>query len=205
MIAPRALIAPALLGPPPFEVHVRPQREAVHVCPVGELDLATTARLRAEVEELAAAGFAQVVIDLRELDFMDCSGVGLLIALARAVRREGWRLSLFQGRDVRRLFALTGTLDALPVPPCDAGVAGAMGIPYRTNVAMSPPPVAPMPPGSGTRPRADRSCDRVRLYLGRRPPAHGGPHDVRHPVGQTRMGHGTGHQTARRHDGRAGV
>jgi anti-sigma B factor antagonist len=116
MIAPRALIAPALLGPPPFEVHVRPQREAVHVCPVGELDLATTARLRAEVEELAAAGFAQVVIDLRELDFMDCSGVGLLIALARAARREGWRLSLFQGRDVRRLFALTGTLDALPFP-----------------------------------------------------------------------------------------
>jgi anti-anti-sigma factor len=103
------------VGPPPFVVRIRADREAAHVGPVGELDSAATATLRGEVDKLVGVGFTHVVIDLRELVFMDCAGLGLLLTLAATARHEGWRLSLIQGSEaVHRLFALTATLDVLP-------------------------------------------------------------------------------------------
>lgn len=101
--------------PPSFEVRVRPHREVVHLEPVGELDIATTGQLRDALEELVAAGFSDVVVDLRELEFIDRAGLRLLLAFSAAARREGWRLSLIQGTEaVQRLFAVTDTLDLLP-------------------------------------------------------------------------------------------
>jgi anti-sigma B factor antagonist len=114
-IAMSALDRSSTAGPPTFELDVRPQREVVQLRLVGELDATSTARLRAEVDELVSVGFIHVVIDLRGLLFMDCAGLRALLALGRVARRESWRLSLVQGSDpVRRLFALTATLDVLP-------------------------------------------------------------------------------------------
>jgi anti-anti-sigma factor len=98
-----------------FAVRVEPDRETVCVTPSGELDLATVAELREQVEELLAAGFEQLVIDLRGLSFMDASGLRLFLGLANDARRDGWRLSLIQGtHQVRRMFVLTATLNQLP-------------------------------------------------------------------------------------------
>jgi anti-anti-sigma factor len=110
---------------------VQPDRDAVQVVPVGELDIATVDRLRAAVEELVAVGFERVVIDLRELVFIDCSGLRLLRALYDGARRDDWRLALIQGpAPVRRLFAMTETLALLPFvappPPRRLRRAGSM-------------------------------------------------------------------------------
>lgn len=99
----------------PFDVRVQPDRASVRVAPIGELDLATVDRLHATVEDLVAVGFERVVIDLRELVFIDCAGMRLLCALEEGARDDGWRLALIQGSAaVRRLFALTDTLEVLP-------------------------------------------------------------------------------------------
>ena len=103
------------LPPVPFEVRVCPYREAVHLKVVGELDLGTVDTLRSEHERMLARAFAHVVIDLRELEFIDAAGLRLLLALTAEARRDGWCLSLIQGpHAVRRVFDLTGTLHALP-------------------------------------------------------------------------------------------
>jgi anti-sigma B factor antagonist len=117
---------PATAGPPPFQVHVRPAREAVHLVPTGELDALAAPRLRAEVDELVAVGFAHVVIDLREIAFMDCAGLRLLLQLTAEARSARWRLSLIQSSDaVHRLLVLTGTLDVLPfLPPTPTPASG---------------------------------------------------------------------------------
>ncbi len=82
---------------------------------VGELDLATVAVLQAEHERVLGRGFWHVVLDLRDLEFIDVAGLRLLLSLTAQASRDGWRLSLIQGPDaVRRLFELTGTLHALP-------------------------------------------------------------------------------------------
>jgi anti-sigma B factor antagonist len=116
MIAPSAAAADRVASRPPgFEVCVQPDRDVIYVKPVGELDLATAPQLRDELNELVAAGFKQIVIDLRALLFIDCAGVGLLVALNADAPRRGWSLSLIQGRAcVRRVFEITVTLDILP-------------------------------------------------------------------------------------------
>ena len=99
----------------PFAVRVYPYREAVHLNVVGELDLASVDTLQAEHERMLARGFRHVVLDLRDLEFIDVAGLRLLLSLSAQATRDGWRLSLIQGPDaVRRLFELTGTLHALP-------------------------------------------------------------------------------------------
>ena len=98
-----------------FDVLVQPEREAVLLQAIGELDLAAIPRLREPADELLAAGFQQLVIDLRRLTFIDVSAVRLLLEMAVRARDDGWRLSLIQGgAHVRRMFALTKALGQLP-------------------------------------------------------------------------------------------
>ena len=59
----------------PFRLDVVPKREEVRVCPVGELDLATVPRVDAQLAELWSLGFARLVLDLREVCFLDSSGL----------------------------------------------------------------------------------------------------------------------------------
>lgn len=104
-----------------FVVDVEPAHEVVRVKPVGELDLATVSILENQVRELVAVGFAQLIIDLRGLSFIDVSGLRLLLSLAERSRSDGWRLSLIRGSEsVGRLFALTDTLSRLPFLPLAA-------------------------------------------------------------------------------------
>jgi anti-sigma B factor antagonist len=98
-----------------LEIRVRPGRDAVRVQPTGELDLCGSRRLSAAIDELVEAGFAHVVVDLRGVEFIDCAGVRVLLAQHAAAVRDDRRLSLVHARAcVRRVFALTETLDVLP-------------------------------------------------------------------------------------------
>src|SRR4051812_35653580 len=72
--------APVPLGlPEPFDIKIRPARERVVVAPRGELDIATTERVAEAIDELVLAGFAEVVLDLRAVSFMDSTGLRLVL------------------------------------------------------------------------------------------------------------------------------
>jgi len=60
----------------PFRIDVEPARDSVRVAPVGELDLATVDKLRAEIERLRESGFARIVLDLRGVRFLDSTVCG---------------------------------------------------------------------------------------------------------------------------------
>ena len=60
----------------------------------GELDLASCARLQTRLGEAAAAAGVSVRLDLSRLEFIDSSGLHLLIDAFRAARRDGCRLEL---------------------------------------------------------------------------------------------------------------
>jgi anti-anti-sigma factor len=62
-----------------FDVDVRPDRARVIVAPVGELDVATVGRVSAEIDALIQVGFADLVLDLRKLTFMDAAGLRLVL------------------------------------------------------------------------------------------------------------------------------
>jgi anti-anti-sigma factor len=83
--------------------------DAAWVNVVGDLDIATApelARTLRESQQLAHL----TVLDLRELAFMDCSGVHTIVNASILARQDGRRLVLVRGRpDVYRIFALTGS------------------------------------------------------------------------------------------------
>lgn len=92
----------------PFRIEVEPSRDVVRVVPVGELDIATTDQLRQEIDRLHVAGFNRLVLDLRQLRFMDSTGLRLVLEVDAGSREDGWDFSLVRGPEaVHRLFEVT--------------------------------------------------------------------------------------------------
>ena len=75
----------------------------------GELDLSGTPALDEEIDRLAdARGVRRVVLDLRELEFMDSSGLRLVALAERRLTAAGRALVLVRGAEtVQRVFAIT--------------------------------------------------------------------------------------------------
>jgi anti-anti-sigma factor len=75
----------------------------------GELDLLATAELEPELDRLAAEpGVEVVALDLRELDFLDSSGLRLVVVAERRLGEAGRRLVLVRGpQPVQRVFEIT--------------------------------------------------------------------------------------------------
>jgi anti-anti-sigma factor len=79
----------------------------------GELDLATADRLDDKLERAVAADAAAIVVDLDRVDFIDSSGLQVLIKHACDQERE--RIRLTEGSpQAQRLFEITGARDRLP-------------------------------------------------------------------------------------------
>jgi len=85
------------------------------VRPTGELDLSGAAVLEAELERLAQeADLATVVLDLRGLEFMDSSGLRLVVVADMRARDAGRRFALIRGDEtVHRVFEITRMSDRL--------------------------------------------------------------------------------------------
>jgi anti-anti-sigma factor len=81
----------------------------------GELDLLSTAELEPELERLAdEPGIDVVALDLRELEFLDSSGLRLIVIAERSLRECGRRLVLVRGpQPVQRVFEITRMTERL--------------------------------------------------------------------------------------------
>lgn len=85
----------------------------------GELDLAAASAMRARVE---SAGGEGMVIDLRDVTFMDSSALREVLHARQAVVSAGGRIVLSgMPASVRRLLEMTGTLDLFETAPTRAG------------------------------------------------------------------------------------
>jgi anti-anti-sigma factor len=92
----------------PFRIDVEPSRDSVRVAPVGELDIATVDKLRAEVDRLRESGFDKLVLDLRQVRFLDSTGLRLILELDAAATEASQELMLIRGSAVvQRIFEVT--------------------------------------------------------------------------------------------------
>ena len=109
---------PRPLPPPdeaPFRCVTLRDHDAARILLFGDLDIAATPILAAEIEAMRAAGCRRVVVDLGGLDFIDSTGLRSLLEFDAESRRDGFTLSLVPGSDgVQRIFELTGTRKQLP-------------------------------------------------------------------------------------------
>ena len=86
----------------------------------GEVDLATSPRLQAVLVDLVDRGFHQLTIDLEQVSFLDCAGIGMLVDARRRVQEHGGSLKLVRPAPlVRRVLEVTGMTTVFPMtaPP----------------------------------------------------------------------------------------
>jgi anti-anti-sigma factor len=81
----------------------------------GELDIATIPALMRRLEPHRQPG-QRVVLDLREVVFMDCFSLGHILGAHADSAAEGWTLRIrVEAPPVLRLLELTGAAKLLPV------------------------------------------------------------------------------------------
>jgi anti-sigma B factor antagonist len=97
-----------------LEVSVVPHRSFVLVAASGEIDLATCGLLRDELDRLWDSGWEDIVLDLREISFVDSTGAHMLMRNHRRAQDAGKRFSIIDGTGpVARLLQLIAMDDVL--------------------------------------------------------------------------------------------
>ena len=100
--------ADAPYGPPDaFHVEINRRDRPTLVTVRGDLDLATAPGLERTLAEEARHG-GLVVLDLRELSFIDASGLGVLLRIDAYSRGDGMELRLIPGERASHLLELCG-------------------------------------------------------------------------------------------------
>lgn len=119
-------------NPPLFTVRVTvpaPDRARVHVG--GEIDMDSGPRIEDLMIRQITGGRVRIEVDLGSVEFMDSSGIHMLLRVRRRAQEAGGGLDLLAaGPRVVRLLEVTGLTEILPVPrrvvpalDADAGTA----------------------------------------------------------------------------------
>jgi len=97
-----------------FNVERRDGESAVVIEVSGELDLASSPALEQELEQGAGSDAELLVVDLRRLEFMDSTGLSVLVRAHQRAAEAERRLVVVKGPpQVQRLLDLTGVADRL--------------------------------------------------------------------------------------------
>lgn len=83
---------------------------------VGELDMSTAPQLREELLQLASDGAQTVTVDLSELEFIDSTGLSVLITGLKRLRQGGGDMALRSPTPgTRRVLEITGLTEVFPI------------------------------------------------------------------------------------------
>jgi anti-sigma B factor antagonist len=83
----------------------------------GEVDLASAPKLAAALGDLIDRGHTRLAVDLSAVEFIDSSGLGVLVGSLKRLREEGGDLVLCGASPpVLRIIELTGLERLLPPP-----------------------------------------------------------------------------------------
>ena len=97
-----------------FHVQLQPQADSALFAVSGELDISTAPELEQALEQISLDQCKLVVVDLRDLEFMDSTGLSTLVRAHQRLSERGCELTLVKGPpQVQRLLDLTGVAERL--------------------------------------------------------------------------------------------
>ena len=100
----------------PFSVTVSTDGDRSTVALRGELDMSGVDRAREAIEQAELATSPLLVLDLSELDFIDSTGLEVILRAARRAHDEGRRLIVARpSRYVKRLLEMTAIDQSLDI------------------------------------------------------------------------------------------
>lgn len=108
-----------------FRVEVQERGQGTVIALSGELDLASGAALEEAFERVFASDTNLVVIDLRGLEFMDSTGLSIIVKAHQTVEDRDLRLYVVNGPpQVQRLLSLTGVAERVSLIDAPEEVLG---------------------------------------------------------------------------------
>jgi anti-sigma B factor antagonist len=97
------------LGGVVLHAYVKDEGGAPVVVLEGEIDLSTSPVFKETVYRVIESGKKDVVIDLNGLEFMDSTGLGVLVAALKKTSMEGGSIRLIcNKRNILKVFTITG-------------------------------------------------------------------------------------------------
>ena len=82
----------------------------------GEVDVATVPRLREQLHGLVAQGSSQIIVNLDAVDFLDSTGLGVLVGGLKRVRNHDGSLQLVCTQEkILKIFRITGLTKVFPI------------------------------------------------------------------------------------------
>ncbi len=99
-----------------FAVSGRSHPSGVHILSVrGEIDISTAPKVKLAAREAVFAGSNRVVLDLSNTTFLDSTGLGVIIALARLLRPDGDIAIVNRDPSIAKTFEITGLAEIFTV------------------------------------------------------------------------------------------
>src|ERR671919_3070079 len=82
----------------------------------GEIDVYTAPKLREKLIELVSEGTYDVIVDLEKVDFLDSTGLGVLVGALKRVKAHDGSLSLVCTQDkILKILKITGLTKVFPI------------------------------------------------------------------------------------------
>jgi anti-sigma B factor antagonist len=116
-----------MMQPVPFRIAERELGPRSRVLALdGELDLAVAGRLRAALERAQRDGCEQVMVQLEGCQFIDSTGIAVIVHAHRALAESGGRLATYGAADqVKRVLTVSGlTANGLVFGSLEEALAG---------------------------------------------------------------------------------
>ena len=93
----------------------------MQIAPCGELDIVTAPQLVEAVDDATSEPVAELVLDLRELTFMDSTGLRALAQARVKAEQAGTALTIWRGpRQIERVLEISGLGPLLPLSDAPA-------------------------------------------------------------------------------------
>jgi len=95
----------------------------------GEVDVYTSPQLKQEIIKLAESGVKRLIIDLSKVEYMDSTGLGVLISGLKRLRESEGNLALVgPGVRITRIFEITGLDKIFDIYQTEAEAAAKEGV-----------------------------------------------------------------------------
>ncbi|MFD2217017.1 anti-sigma factor antagonist [Metabacillus endolithicus] len=99
-----------------LKVEINKLGEQAIVSVAGEIDAYTAPKLREAIIPLAEEPNPNITINLKNVSYMDSTGLGVFVGLLKSVRKNGGQLNLVELSDrLERLFSITGLSDIIDI------------------------------------------------------------------------------------------
>ncbi len=92
----------------------------------GEIDVYTAPKLRDKITELVGAGQYHLVIDMESVEFLDSTGLGVLVGGLKKVRAHDGAMEIVCNQDrLLKIFRITGLAKVFTIHDCQADALAA--------------------------------------------------------------------------------